>query len=376
MKTKMLLGSRILSLLITLCVLVGAFSGCDSDSTAEVKITLCELGDNVPVHTQLQNAYLDEPYSMILSYAQGKNELSRPEPVRFTWETAANENAGEFKGYIFRFGTKQDLSDADAVTITEPQYEMTNLLLGQKYYWSVTAIYADKEFASETAEFTTETTAPRNLYVSGVTNVRDMGGWETESGGTVKQGLLFRCGRLNKNDSDENEITNEGIKTMLDTLGIKSEIDLRGGGADKNENGGITESPLGSGVNYYHCPMDYGDIMSNTEMLKNVLTILADENNYPVIFHCSIGTDRTGMVAFIVNALLGVSADDLYRDYAYSNFGNIGGSREPKNIEHYEKNLLSAGGDSLSECTYNWLLGIGMTSEQLDSIIRILGPEK
>lgn len=376
MKTKMLCGGRILSLLLALCMLAGAFSGCGSDSSVsadKVKITLCEPGDSVSVHTGLQGAYLEEPYGMVLSYAQGKSERSKPEPICFTWEVEADESFGEPTGYIFRCGLKSDLSDATAVTLTEPEYKMTNFLLGQKYYWSVTAVYPSGEYTGEIADFTTETTAPRNLDVSGVTNVRDMGGWKTENGGTVKQGLLFRCGRLNENDSDQKKITDEGIQTMLGTLGIKSDIDLRKDG----ENGGITVSPLGDGVKYYHCPMGYdGDIMAiNTEMLKNVLVILSDESNYPAIFHCSIGTDRTGMVAFVINALLGVSADDLYRDYSYSNFGDIGGSRDPANIKHYEETLFSAEGDSLSECTYNWLLGIGMTAEQLDSIIRILGPE-
>lgn len=79
----------------------------------------------------------------------------------------------------------------------------------------------------------------------------------------------------------------------------------------------------------------------------------------PLIFHCNIGTDRTGMIAYLINALLGVPEESLYRDYLYSNFGNIGGTRKLKNVKSsgYYNAIQAAEGNTLSEKTYNCLGG-------------------
>lgn len=48
---------------------------------------------------------------------------------------------------------------------------------------------------------------------------------------------------------------------------------------------------------------------------REIFRVLADKENYPVYFHCIAGADRTGTVAFIINGLLGVSYEDLTRDF-------------------------------------------------------------
>ena len=113
-------------------------------------------------------------------------------------------------------------------------------------------------------------------------------------------------------------------------------------------------------------------MMINEDVLKDVFSVLGDKNNYPIVIHCSIGTDRTGLLCFLINALLGVSEEDLYRDYLFSNFGNIGGSRSYSIIDTYIMNISSAQGDSLAERTYNYLLGIGVSKTDLDKVINIM----
>ena len=51
------------------------------------------------------------------------------------------------------------------------------------------------------------------------------------------------------------EITAEGIKTMREVMGVKSEIDLRE--VDNGEIGGISSSPLGDDVQYVNLPMKW-----------------------------------------------------------------------------------------------------------------------
>jgi len=68
------------------------------------------------------------------------------------------------------------------------------------------------------------------------------------------------------------------------------------------------------------------------------------------------GTDRTGMVAYCIEALLGVSETDIVRDYLYSNFGKIGGSRSISTIRsRYPKLIKDYDGKTLQEKTYRFL---------------------
>lgn len=162
---------------------------------------------------------------------------------------------------------------------------------------------------------------------------------------------------------------------MLQELGVKTEIDLRMN--NNNEVGGLTDtSPLGESVQYVQCPMDYTAdnlITGNKLQLQAIFAILSDKNNYPIIFHCNIGTDRTGVVAFLVNGLLGVPEETLYRDYLFSNFGNIGGSRKVSSIkDNYVNYIKTFDGEQLSEKIYNCLVTNGIPSEYLDAIIEIL----
>ena len=252
-------------------------------------------------------------------------------------------------------------------------------MVGYDYYWQVEAMLENGNTSlSPVSAFKTAATCPRMIFVEGVTNVRDMGGWQTESGKTVKQGLLYRCGRLNKSSSSQinAEITENGKKTMLDMLKIKTEIDLRM--VSNNEVGGLTDtSPLGDGVQYAQCPMDYtasNYLTANKQKIATVFGILSNENNYPVIYHCNIGTDRTGLISFLVDGLLGVSEEDLYRDYLMSNFGNIGGSRAVSSIQgNYVNYIKSFNGDTLSQKIYNCLVANDVPADYLDAVIEILG---
>lgn len=371
---------KILSLFLSVLLIISVFSGCTTNNATEpstesfsvngniVRASAPAQGMTVGFHTAKQAKYLAGDYSKVKSYAKGTKELSKPEAVCFTW--ASSSGATE---YTLNISENSDMTDCITYTSETESLDVYNLKIATTYYWTVSA----NGETSAAAEFKTSDTGPRNINVDGVTNVRDLGGWETPDGRT-KQGLIYRCGRLNKSSvtTAEIEITEDGIKTMRDDLGIKTEIDLRK--VDNNEIGGITQSPLGADINYVSCPMEWkGDMLDeNIEEIKKVFAVLADESNYPVIFHCNIGTDRTGMIAFLVNALLGVSEEDLFTDYLFSNFGKIGSSRTiDKNMMpsgYYDK-VKNSQGNTLSEKTYNCLVGIGVPAGQLDAVIDILG---
>ena len=45
---------------------------------------------------------------------------------------------------------------------------------------------------------------------------------------------------------------------------------------------------------------------------------------YPAVFHCAAGADRTGTLAFLISGLLGVSRDDLTKDFELTSFSDFG----------------------------------------------------
>lgn len=379
---------KTVSIILSLLFIISMFAGCTSQHADNDKKVLEPNGSEtiealypsektVSIHSKKQNSYLNNKPSRISLYARGQKPLCKPEPVSFEW--VYNGDVSGNNEYTLSLSENEDMKDAvhyttssESMTVTMPVY---NLKIDTTYYWTV----SDGSSTSSVCEFTTEAQAPRNMNVDGVKNVRDLGGWQTESGKRTKQGLIYRCGRLNESSADKPniEITDEGIKTMCRELGIKSEIDLRK--TRDGETGAINSSPLGNRVTYYSFPMEWeGDTFNeNKQEILKVFELLSNPENYPVIFHCNIGTDRTGMIAYLLNALLGVSEEDLIRDYLFSNFADIGGLRNMNNLKKsvYYKSVHSAQGNSLSEKTYNCLLKFGVQRAQLDAIIDILSAD-
>lgn len=317
------------------------------------------------IHTESQKNFLENDYKYIMLYGKGEEELSKPNPITLTWESLAND-------YKVHLSEDSNFNTERTFEVNTNKIDIINLKINTIYYWYVE--YQENEEVKNTVvkTFIINSKAPRNLDIEGLTNVRDLGGWKTSDNKFVKQGMIYRSSRLNENETTTNLITEKGIKEMLEVLNIKSELDIRR--TDNNENGGITVSPLGSSVNYYSVPMKSGGncLLLNKDVIKNAFKILGNESNYPVVIHCSIGTDRTGMLCFLINALLGVSEEDLYRDYLFSNFGNIGGNRTPSIIDTYLLNISTSYGETLSEKTYNYLKNIGVNESDLNTLISLM----
>ncbi len=384
-----------LSLLIFICSI--AVSGCGTDnsivpptptatddpsqggeqSQSDSDIRFYFESDASKMHTDLQLEYLNDAYSKVAKYADGKKELSKPEPVTIKWQTSGKATDCEL--YI---SDDENFASYRTIPVKSNTVSVYNLKVRTKYYYKLKATVKGKTATSDVQTFTTSSVVPRFIDCDGITNMRDLGGYNAK-GGVVRQGLIYRCGRLNVSESKtlQVEISAEGIKTMRE-LGIKSEIDLRltkllYGSSDIREVGGLTDkSVIGDDVKYFQCPMEYANGVSNSEnytQVRKVFEILADSDNYPVIFHCNIGTDRTGFIAYLLNGLLGVSREDLVRDYLLSNFGNIGGARSESNIVSYVNAINNCAGNSLSEKVEKYLNDvIGVPQEHLDAIKDIL----
>ena len=323
----------------------------------------------------------------------GNMSVSAPKPIHLSWE-------GNYETYTVVIGKDENLTNViGRYDVNEQkEFDFYNGEIHRDYYWSVVGHKGEKEGTSSIQKFDTKAISvrgPRNLNIEGVENFRDIGGWGnyTESfdyATYIKQGMIYRSGRFNK-DKQETPvvtITESGLSEVKNHLKIKTEIDLRR--TSTNEVGGLTDkSVLGDDVNYIQLPMYYGgnNILTfkgkapsdtyeydNPAAIKNFFEILADENNYPIDFHCSIGKDRTGCLAYLVEALLGFDQEALYRDYMFTNFADAGMCKlEDDILKRYGKTLDDYEGTDIQNKTYNYLhQEIGLSEETLNSVISIL----
>lgn len=292
-----------------------------------------------------------------VNYGYKTGEFCTPAPVVLQW------NAEEGKTYTVTVSESLDLSlPVRVLTVNGGETEIYNLKIGQKYYWSVTA---DGK-TSPTYTFTTADGYPRFLKVDGISNFRDLGGFTTADGHRVRQGLAFRSAHLDA-------VTAAGKETAKVELGIKTDLDVRGGGS----------APLGAGVKHVSIGMQwYSHIFTekNYEVVRKTISSFAYEENYPLVFHCSMGRDRTGTTAYLILGLLGVDTDTLLREY-YASYFSAQGSFDVNefplmiiNINEMRGNLQNFGGKDATEQQRieAYLLHIGVTEQEIASIREIL----
>lgn len=206
----------------------------------------------------------------------------------------------------------------------------------------------------------------RMIYMTNVDNVRDLGGWSCD-GGTVKYGLLFRGGEM------YGYLTNDGKQQALDMLGILKEIDLRFA-SDLN---GRTESGFGPTVDMLWVDMTWNDLsyQKSSGNIKAIFDPLFDYviANKPTYFHCSAGADRTGVVALLCEAIMGVSQSDCDKDYEITSFYS-GASTDAEARRRNETpwtreiNYLNTyAGTTFRDKAVNFMVSCGITIEKINA---------
>lgn len=188
---------------------------------------------------------------------------------------------------------------------------------------------------------------------SKTSNMRDLGGWACD-GGTVKYGLLYRSGELNAQDES----------LLIDELGINTECDLTADG-----------TPAFPGKMRYIGHTSYAMYsLANTEAWLVNLHGIFDAVRYgdPVVFHCSMGADRTGTLACILEALLGVSQSDIDKDYELTSFyalrarnGNYQGGTA--DWAHLISAILALSGNTFRDKCVSFVLSVGITIDEINA---------
>lgn len=189
-------------------------------------------------------------------------------------------------------------------------------------------------------------------------NMRDLGGWACD-GGTVRYGLLYRSGELNSQDES----------LLIEELGIRTECDLTADGV-----------PAFPGKMRYIGHTSYAMYsLSNAEAWRVNLRGIFEAVRYgdPVIFHCSMGADRTGTLACILEALLGVSQSDLDKDYELTSFyalrarnGNYQGGTA--DWAHLMSALTALSGSTIRDKAVTFVLSLGFTAAEINAYRRAM----
>ncbi len=336
------------------------------------------LTETKEIHTAAQKTYLEYTGEYVnypvSSLPSGREWNSDPLPVKLAWEYTV-PSGKTLKRFAVTFGQKDDLSDGFRVEgSTSKSLNLQNVFLGKNYFKVIAEHSDNSEADSGIMSFNVTAQAPRNVKIDGMTNCRDMGGRTTVGGGKVKQGMIYRTSGV-KGGSPAN-VTAEGLAEMKNHFKMKTEI---------NVSDGTSYNGTGNGWDVINHMMDYDSanqthhhFSRNAESVKAFFKTISDPTKYPVFFHCRIGTDRTGLCANLLGGLLGVSKNELYQDYLFSNFGNIGEQRKigasagQDNIENYMNEIDAMPGTTFANKCYNTLLAIGVERSTLDAVISIL----
>ena len=341
-----------------------------------------ELNTAQEIHTANQLKYLNlqkEYYSMTKTDldncdAKGNKNVSTPEKTTLNWEFTAPEGY-EVSKYTLVFSKNMDLSDPYTVQGTKnPTISFYNSFLGTNYFKIVANFTSGDRQSSDVKSFKVTEQAPRNLYVGNMPNCRDMGGRTTYAGGKVKQGLIYRT---SGSKFDNSTPSDDEAKTILtEQLRVKTEINVAN---STTNNVNLTGTKVENAYMAYGA-VPYSNLARNSVRIRQVMDILADEANYPVFYHCRIGTDRTGITGVMINGLLGVPFNECIQDYGFSNFAPIDNQRYPNkpndtngdDIVKYIDELLALPGANFQEQVYLALRMIGVPAAKLDKIIDIM----
>lgn len=212
---------------------------------------------------------------------------------------------------------------------------------------------------------------PLETY-AGTFNFRDIGGKTGLNGLTVRRGLLFRSARFDN-------IAESGRAGIVEGLGVRTDLDLRHAGEIKLLGG---KSPLGENVRWVHrtmCAYDAIDTREGRALTREALKVVFDKSGWPLAFHCKTGKDRTGTIAFLVLALLGVDEEVICIDWELTSFC----VPEIERMSHpprYDKMLACVNampGKSLTDKVEGYVYSLGFSHAQIESFRKaMLGPGK
>ncbi len=208
-------------------------------------------------------------------------------------------------------------------------------------------------------------TSNRILNWEGCTNVRDLGGMDASNGSKTRWGAVVRGDHPQK-------LTANGW-SALQAHGIRTIISLRTYGLEENypdtalrpsdietvivEIEDVTDLEFRekwASSDLWSTPLYYRDALTRwPERHVAALRAIAQAKPGGVLFHCGRGVDRTGIIAMLLLALIGVSPEDILADYELS-------------VDPEREKLLEKEGTTTREVLLNTMAGISIENYLLE----------
>jgi protein-tyrosine phosphatase len=174
----------------------------------------------------------------------------------------------------------------------------------------------------------------RQIHFEGIVVFRDLGGYKARGGRTVAWRRIFRSSELlSMSQKDILQLKEIGLKAVINLRKPKEsekqqEISLL------NEVGArFCNVPfrLSSALlikreeELYPKFLNMGEVYLNRisdkgygQRIIEALEIIAEPENHPLLFHCAVGKDRSGVLAAVLLSVLGVADEDVIKDYILS----------------------------------------------------------
>ncbi|MCQ2429866.1 MAG: tyrosine-protein phosphatase [Clostridia bacterium] len=361
------------------------YSYVDHDSTAEPR--------SVQLQYNITQSRADTAMPLRIEYFV--NNLGKHDEVLFTTlylieseAYEANMAAIQWEELLGQEETTDPFKGADVYrnfdkTITS--FTLNNLKTGYLYYYKIVVTLDDYNTLESGSGYFYTVTSPRMITLNGMVNVRDLGGWMRVGGYlSIKQGMIIRGSEFD-GQTNMNLLANSESRDKLVTFfNIRTEMDLRG---PKNRIEGLND--LGNSVKVFcsDCPTynalvyRIGDSYdTETEkaraaqaktQIRDIFKYLADESNYPIYIHDTYGVDKTGTVCALLEAVLGVDEQDIYKDYMMSQFALQNTNKGMYNSMIAELKKMSTH-NNLQEGAINYLTSCGVSAEEIVHIKNIL----
>lgn len=324
--------------------------------------------DEIPLVPASVLAYMDESNvkdakTVFKEYGGNKEKQNVGLPVKYYYRISGIPAGVSVKSAKLLVSENENMENALSYNadLQAQSVDICHLIPGTKYYYELQITLSTGNTVKTSGDFVTKD-SPRILYIDGILNVRDIGGWKTADGKTIKYGLLYRGSELDGSVEPTYLLTERGLHDMISVLGIRYDMDLRLA-SDRKYNA------LGANVAY----KNYGASMyayifdeSNSETTREIFSDLADPDKYPMYLHCTYGQDRTGTVCYLLEGLLGVSDADLKKDYELTAF--TGFALTPEEFAVFVDRVNSLDGNTTAEKIEGYLLSIGVTAEEIASI--------
>lgn len=225
------------------------------------------------------------------------------------------------------------------------------------------------------------------IGLEGAPNFRDLGGYTAADGRVVRFGRVFRSGHLaNLTDPDLAVLTTLGIRTVVD---FRSEFGVETFGRDRLP-GGVQyiSLPIGAGGadpamraameagRFSELP-DLADanrafIRENPPEFGQILRLIADSSNLPLVFHCIGGKDRTGIAAALLLSILGVPWSTVRNDYLASNT-SFEASIEARLADLSQRGGVASDPSDLDAARRFFIVEGGYIDAALDEILTVAG---